>query len=129
MSFPLFQTKSLPEAKVLYVEQRQLPSTKRAMSAVWATKDVLFLQQDDLKPQLAMMMAQLNEWVQQVPEQPRQYAKGDFVCAQFSEDNMWYRGQVSACHLRWQEHALRANVACRDDVDDSSCRDYACSGC
>lgn len=84
------------EAKVLHVPLRKLPATKCPMVPVWKTPEVLFLQQKSLSQELEAMMGALNTWVKE--EQPKptvaSYSKGDYVCALFSEDATWYRGQV-----------------------------------
>lgn len=84
------------EAKVLHVPQRKLPATKCPMVPVWKTPSVLFLHQKSLSQELEAMMGALNTWVKE--EQPKptvaSYSKGDYVCALFSEDSTWYRGQV-----------------------------------
>lgn len=84
------------EAKVLHVPQRKLPATKCPMVPVWKTPSVLFLHQKSLSQELDAMMGALNTWVKE--EQPKptvaSYSKGDYVCALFSEDSTWYRGQV-----------------------------------
>ncbi|KAG0412958.1 hypothetical protein HPB47_009891, partial [Ixodes persulcatus] len=91
----------LPEPRVLDVPVRPLPAAKRRMQAVWRTQDVLFLHQEDQEEQLAAMMAQLNAWVGQAspPAPASRLAKGDYVCALFSQDETWYRGQVGKVPL------------------------------
>ncbi|XP_029828969.2 tudor domain-containing protein 1 isoform X3 [Ixodes scapularis] len=86
----------LPEPRVLDVPVRPLPAAKRRMQAVWRTQDVLFLHQEDQAEQLAAMMVQLNAWVGEAspPAPAGRLAKGDYVCALFSQDDTWYRGQL-----------------------------------
>uniref|UniRef100_A0A224Z1S1 Transcriptional coactivator n=1 Tax=Rhipicephalus zambeziensis TaxID=60191 RepID=A0A224Z1S1_9ACAR len=84
------------DAKVLHVPQRKLPTTKCPMIPVWKTPEVLYLHQQSLASELQAMMESLNAWVKS--ERPEatvtKYSKGDYVCALFSEDANWYRGQV-----------------------------------
>ncbi|XP_065311727.1 tudor domain-containing protein 1-like [Dermacentor albipictus] len=84
------------DAKVLHVPQRKLPTTKCPMIPVWKTPEVLYLQQQSLASELQAMMEALNTWVRSESPQSTvaKYSKGDYVCALFSEDATWYRGQV-----------------------------------
>lgn len=95
---PLASHRPKMDAKVLHVPQRKLPTTKCPMIPVWKTPEVLYLQQQDLASELQAMMVALNTWVKS--ESPHstvaKYSKGDYVCALFSEDATWYRGQVVA---------------------------------
>lgn len=84
------------DAKVLHVPQRKLPTTKCPMIPVWKTPEVLYLHQQSLASELQAMMEALNAWVKSERPEPTvtKYSKGDYVCALFSEDATWYRGQV-----------------------------------
>lgn len=84
------------DAKVLHVPQRKLPTTKCPMIPVWKTTEVLYLHQQSLASDLQAMMVALNAWVKSERPEPdvTKYSKGDYVCALFSEDATWYRGQV-----------------------------------
>lgn len=83
------------EARVLHLPQCKLPSTKRPMIPTWKTEKLLYLQRCDLQRDLQAMMAELNSWVQRTPHNtPDQLSVGDYVCALYSGDKTWYRGQV-----------------------------------
>ncbi|XP_077512797.1 LOW QUALITY PROTEIN: uncharacterized protein LOC144123973 [Amblyomma americanum] len=77
------------DAKVLHVPQRKLPSDRPDMVLVWRTPDGLFVQQQSLT-------GALNAWVKSQSPEPSttKYSKAGYVCALFSEDSIWYRGQV-----------------------------------
>ncbi|XP_077497784.1 staphylococcal nuclease domain-containing protein 1-like [Amblyomma americanum] len=66
------------------------------MVLVWRTPDGLFVQQQSLTGELKDMMEALNAWVKSHSPEPSttKYSKGDYACALFSEDSIWYRGQV-----------------------------------
>ncbi|CAN8011771.1 unnamed protein product [Ixodes pacificus] len=86
---------SRSEARVLHLPQCKLPSTKRPMIPTWKTEKLLYLQRCDLQRDLQAMMAELNSWVQRTPHNtPDPLAVGDYVCALYSGDKTWYRGQV-----------------------------------
>ncbi|EEC13901.1 conserved hypothetical protein [Ixodes scapularis] len=84
-----------PEARVLRLHQCKLPPTKRPMIPTWKTEKLLYLQRCDLQRDLEAMMAELNSWVQRTPHHtPNPLSVGDYVCALYSGDKTWYRGQV-----------------------------------
>ncbi|XP_077514625.1 tudor domain-containing 6-like isoform X3 [Amblyomma americanum] len=93
---PAPRLQSNVDAKVLHVPQRKLPSDRPDMVLVWRTSDGLFVQQQSLTAELKDMMGALNAWVKSHSPEPSttKYSKGDYVCALFSEDSIWYRGQV-----------------------------------
>ncbi|CAN8029480.1 unnamed protein product [Ixodes persulcatus] len=83
------------EARVLHLPQCKLPSTKRPMIPTWKTEKLLYLQRCDLQCDLQAMMAELNSWVQRTPPNtPDPLSVGVYVCALYSGDKTWYRGQV-----------------------------------
>lgn len=83
------------KARVLHLPQCKLPSTKRPMIPTWKTEKLLYLQRCDLQRDLQAMMAELNSWVQRTPHNtPDSLSVGDYVCALYSGDKTWYRGQV-----------------------------------
>ncbi|NXB63140.1 TDRD1 protein, partial [Struthidea cinerea] len=59
--------------------------------------DTFFCQRMQSARQLAELEASLNEYCEQFPSSPSfRPAAGDACCAQFTEDNLWYRAVVRA---------------------------------
>ncbi|CAN7938879.1 unnamed protein product [Ixodes hexagonus] len=88
-------THSRPEPKVLCMPHHKLPPTKCRMIPTWRTEKLLYLQQWELQGDLQAMMKELNAWVQRTTYRALvRLFKGDYVCALYSEDKTWYRGQL-----------------------------------
>lgn len=80
---------------VTFVPERTLPGPDCPMVLVSATTDVLFLHQESLLDELQRLGGTLNTWVtKHCKVTYYSYTKGDYVCALYSEDSAWYRGQV-----------------------------------